>query len=49
MAAELTRFDNTTRLMGMSNSLFNTNDLVEAELQILDLQAEPKRNQNTFN
>ncbi len=48
MAAELTRFDNTTRLMGMSNSLFNTNDLVEAELQILDLQAEPKRNQKTL-
>lgn len=45
MAAELTRFDNTTRLMGVANTLFNTNDLVDAELKILELQAQPKRNQ----
>ncbi|GAB6447659.1 hypothetical protein CON36_27470 [Bacillus cereus] len=45
MPAELTRFDNTTRLMGVANTLFNTNDLVDAELQILDAQAKPKRAQ----
>lgn len=45
MPAELTRFDDTTRLMGVANTLFNTNDLVDAELKILDAQAKPKRNQ----
>lgn len=46
--SELTRFDNKLRLMGMSNSFFNTNDLVEAELTILDAQATPKRNQKAL-
>lgn len=45
IGGELSMFDNTIRFMGMGNTMFNTNDLVDAELQILKLQNQPLEKQ----
>ena len=46
--SELSRFDSRFRLLGLNNSIFNTNDLVEAELQILEAKAAPLKSQQTL-
>lgn len=43
--SELTNFEGRFRLMGLNNNIFNTNDLVDAEIQMLDAKLSPKKAQ----
>lgn len=41
--SELTNFEGRFRLMGLNNNIFNTNDLVDAEIQMLDAKIQPQK------
>ena len=43
MATELTGYGNQLRMFGGGNTYFNTADLVEFEMQVLDMELNPLR------